>query len=77
MCNHWYYDCARKHKGKGVFCTTKAIIEVGNVREEYFVIKTPNLCDLNHVCDEGMIVKWKIHDEMKNLSAYPNTIRKK
>ena len=56
MSNHWYYDCARKHKGKGAFCTTKAIIEVGNVREEYFVIKTPNLCDLNHVCDEGMIV---------------------
>ena len=43
-------------EGKGAFCTTKAIIEVGNVREEYFVIKTPNLCDLNHVCDEGMIV---------------------
>ena len=86
MDNCWYYDCARKHegkgKGKGASCTAKAIVEMDHVREEYVVIKTPSLCDHNHVCDEGRVVKWKIHDEMekeflKNLSATPSSIRKK
>ena len=53
-----------------------------HIREEYVVIKTPKLSDHNHVCDEGRVVKWKIHDEMekeflKNLSATPSSIRKK
>lgn len=85
MGQRWYYQCARKHegrgKGKGESCSAQAIIDVDPLHEEIVLVKAPRVTDHNHVCDEGRIVKWKMMMEMErrvlaNLTERASVIRK-
>ena len=82
----YYYDCARKHEGKGkgpgASSKAKAIVTTNDVGEDTKVVKMPKLTDHNHVCDAGRVVKWLLYEELdkeflQNIMAKPSEVRKK
>ena len=82
----YYYDCARKHDGKGQgpgsSCKAKAIIKTNDIGEDLEVVKIAKLTDHNHICDMGRVLKWLLYEEIEkkilsDLMQKPSEVRKK
>ena len=68
----YYYDCARKHEGKGqgTSCKAKAIIKTNDIGENVEVVKLAKLTDHNHICDQGRVLKWLLYEELEEKNSH-------
>ena len=82
----YYYDCARKHEGKGQgpgsSCKARAIVKTNDIGEDVEVVKMAKLTDHNHICDHGRVLKWLLYEELEktflmDLMQKPSEVRKK
>ena len=82
----YYYDCARRHEGKGKApgssCKATTIIKTNEVGDDIQIIKMSKVSDHNHVCDMARVVKWLLYEQLEeeflcDLEQKPSDVLKK